>query len=469
MRERLLTRFIRSFSDFQFLSFVSFTKIQGKPPCKKVIFLYMTQKISDKFSIGKFLNFSLLLILTAAVLTSLSLSCQKNPFNLGDDDDDREVINLDSLARANDFIPISTFHELCRIGKDKDLPLDTNYMLIKNINVSKNDWRLFDPIGTRINPFTGVFDGYGHTVKKVHIRRVDSTDVGFFGFTEGAVIKRLHIEADSILGGTNVVAAETNVGGIVGMARNTIIDSCSFSGRVIGKQWVGGIVGTAFGTGITRSISEGIVRSDGVGGAAGGLVGSLTDGSIVSLSFSKTDVVGTGFHNTGGLVGDNYISEIDRSYSIGSVSGGIGFTGGLLGHVHDGHIWHSYSTGKVNWKEPGEAGGLIGRVSRNSTVTGSYWDTLTSRISISMGTVLVDTAIIVGGELRDTTLIVNGEPVDTTIIVGGELRDTTIVLRGEVGLDTQRMMQKRTYAGWDFNTIWNIEEGKSTPYFMWHE
>jgi len=445
----------------------------------------MTQKTSLPLSVRVFFKFSLLLIFAASILTLSSLSCSNNP---ADNDKDPNVSDSAAIADSLDileavaagFIPIYTFQELCEIGKADDLPLDGRYMLMNDIDASPsrslNNRRGFEPIGMRTyqengvysdnRNFTGEFDGRGRTIKNLYISRSDSAIVGMFGvISKGAKIRRLHIEADSIIG-------RTDVGGIVGRAENALIDSCSFKGDVKGRYWVGGIAGTAVTSTITRCISNGTVFSDTIlvfGGAAGGLVGELNS-SLMERSYSAADI--TGYYNVGGLAGHNYKSEITLSYAAGSVNGvRDSYIGGLAGNVYDGIVNQCYSTGKIIWVSSGkaEAGGLIGRVSRHSTVTDSYWDTSSSQISVSWGTVSIDTAIMVGGEPKDTTITVDGEPRDTTITVGGELRDTTIIIRGEIGIDTPRMMQQKTYVGWDFNTIWNIDEGKSTPYFMWHE
>lgn len=405
----------------------------------------MTQKISNPLSLCKFLKFFILLISSAAVLIFLSLSCSKNPADL--DDENGELSAEDSAAIADGFIPIYSFHDLCKIGKDHDLPLHGRYILIHDIDVPKNSWRTFEPIGNGSRVFNGEFDGRGRTIKKVYIRSPDSSAVGLFGFIDGAKIHRLHIEADSIIGGIHTGGEEINVGGIAGMARNSVIDRCSFKGTVRGRHWVGGIAGTAFASHITRCISKGTVLSDtdalgSVGGAAGGLIGSLTDSSKTALSYSSANV--RGGHNTGGLVGHNEKSAITQSYSTGSVSGGKSYAGGLVGNIYDGTVAECYSTGKVSYiPPPGEAGGLVGRVSSRTKIAGSYWDTSSSQMAASAGTAVKDTTII----------DIDGEPKDTTVIIG------------EQGRNSSLMTQKKTYVGWDFDKVWNIDEGNSTPYF----
>ncbi|MDR2728258.1 MAG: hypothetical protein LBB56_03935, partial [Chitinispirillales bacterium] len=159
----------------------------------------------------------------------MSLSCSKNPADI---EDDKEISAEDSAAIADGFIPIYSFHDLCKIGKDEDLPLNGRYILVHDIDMPKNNWRTFEPIGSGSRVFNGEFDGRGRTIGKVYIRTPDSAAAGLFGVIEGAKIHRLNIEADSIIGGTNAWGGEVNVGGVVGKARNSVIDSCSFKGTV---------------------------------------------------------------------------------------------------------------------------------------------------------------------------------------------------------------------------------------------
>ncbi|MDR0307159.1 MAG: hypothetical protein LBI42_10025 [Chitinispirillales bacterium] len=416
----------------------------------------MTQKLLSRFSI----KHSLLLIFAATVLISLSLSslsCSKNP---ADPDD---IHDNDSTEIPEGFIPISSFEELCKIGKDPKYPLDSSYILIRDIDASPsrsmNSRKGFEPIGMK-NKFTGVFDGAGHSIRNLYINWPDSATVGMFGYIYDAQISRLHIAADTVRG-------KEDVGGIVGCAERSFIDSCSFTGIVTGRKWVGGIAGIAEASKITRCISGGIVFSDTVfGGSAGGLIGMIDNQTIVAFSYSDASVIGN--HNAGGLVGYSHNeSAIRQSYSTGSVNGGKGYTGGLLGFVFRGIVEECYSTGEVIWNPPGQAGGLIGRADtsgstkNNSVIDRCYWDISSSGISNSGGGAAKDTTILVA---RDTTITAGGVTIDTTVSVS---IDTTLYT-GEQGRESKFMKIRQTYEGWDFDNVWRIDSAKTTPYFRWH-
>ena len=83
------------------------------------------------------------------------------------------------------------------------------------------------PIGGETNPFVAVFDGNGHTISGLAIRR-DQTYVGLFGRTVGAVIRNLGLIgnlADYTGSGSNTLSIDGEdydglggfVGGLVGV------------------------------------------------------------------------------------------------------------------------------------------------------------------------------------------------------------------------------------------------------------
>ena len=61
-----------------------------------------------------------------------------------------------------------------------------SYVLANDITLSE-EWV---PIGTSGTPFTGMFDGGGHTIKGLTIKS-GADNVGFFAFTKGATIQNV--------------------------------------------------------------------------------------------------------------------------------------------------------------------------------------------------------------------------------------------------------------------------------------
>ena len=99
-----------------------------------------------------------------------------------------------------------------------------------------NDFTGWTPIGSSGKPYTGTFDGQGHTISGLFFDDTNSDDVGLFGAVgSGGSVSKVGI-VDSYLKGKN------NVGGVSGANSGTITD-CYNTAAVSGSTAVGGICG----------------------------------------------------------------------------------------------------------------------------------------------------------------------------------------------------------------------------------
>jgi hypothetical protein len=182
-------------------------------------------------------------------------------------------------------------------------------------------------------PFTGVFDGNGHTIS--HLTIEGETCVAMFVYlASGAEIKNLGV-VDVNATGTGAVA-----GGLVAYNERGSVSHCYGTGVVRGAYYVGGLVGCNAGT--------------------------------VTNSYAVAKVVGDA--SIGGLVGAN-------GYWRWSMAGPFWVPGATS---------NCYSTGAVI--DGKKAGGLVGRdvyfslpESASATVTSSFWDSETSGQTTSAG------------------------------------------------------------------------------------
>ena len=186
------------------------------------------------------------------------------------------------------------------------------------------------PLGTASAPFLATFEGNGHRIEHVFVRRSDA--VGLFGATgASSVIRHLGVVAVD-------VAGTTGVGALVGV----------HSGTVTGSYAAGQVSGAA---------------------AVGGLVGS--NAGFIGGSFATARV--SGGTSTGGLVGVND-GGLAAGYATGIVSG-TQRVGGLAGY-NRGRLTAGYATGRVSGAAA--VGGLAGETELPGAVTAGYWDTDTS-------------------------------------------------------------------------------------------
>jgi len=99
---------------------------------------------------------------------------------------------------------------------------------------------VWQPIGTLLNAFNGIFDGQGHTISGLYINDKTQQNVGLFGVTSAdAVIKNLGV-TDSY------IAGKENVGAICGNNEGVIVN-CYTTATVEGEKSVSGIAGKADG------------------------------------------------------------------------------------------------------------------------------------------------------------------------------------------------------------------------------
>ena len=186
---------------------------------------------------------------------------------------------------------VTSAADLALVGSGTDgCTLSASYLQTANITLAA-------PVApattnhTPIGSFTGVYDGGGFTIDGPVVV-VAGSGVGFFGTTDGATIRNVHITRGSITG-------QDDTGGLVGFANDSTVSGSSFSGTVTSSgSYVGGLIGYAPGTSVFRSFSEGTVTGT---TDVGGLVGYLPSVGV-RASFSTADVNGTG-SDVGGLIG----------------------------------------------------------------------------------------------------------------------------------------------------------------------
>ena len=263
------------------------------------------------------------------------------------------------------------------------------------------------PIGESNDSFDTTFDGGGHTIANLFIRR--SPNVGLFGVLgSGSTVSGIGLVDASIaasgfgaagtLAGIGRGAIEDSfadglvagcvdqIGGLVGLNDGSIQNSRS-GGNVESARRVsdsdrracyasgGGLVGENSGM-IAGSFSTSVVSgfTDQFGGLVGVNSGSISD-SYAAGSVTGKDCPGECTADVGGLVGVNEIGgEITNSYATGVVSGVGDNFGGLAG-VNSGVVAASYATGSVNGKGFaifGNVGGLVGTNEIEGNITNSY-------------------------------------------------------------------------------------------------
>ena len=163
-------------------------------------------------------------------------------------------------------------------------------------------------------PFSGAFDGQGHTVSGLYIESA-ATCQGLFGYIgTGATVQNLIV--------TGTVSVNKNIaGGIAGKVETGVtVTDCGFRGTVSALAYVGGIVGNCAGT----------------------VINCYNLGSVSGIQDSPLNVAG-------GIVGNGSEATVSNCYNFGTVNAeGSGTAGGIVG---SGTAQNCYYLCKVNGED----------------------------------------------------------------------------------------------------------------------
>lgn len=219
---------------------------------------------------------------------------------------------------------------------------------VANIDLDVAPWNTGDgwePIGIAGKHFYGTYDGDGHAVTGLYIKRPNTKNVGLFGFCMNANIKNLRVinfdvEGDTWVGGLvgDFSGSESNPSGGVGRLTN-----CFASGKVKGVTRVGGLAGYSVRSEINRcgAIAE-ITSIHSTESYAGGLIGFVSTNGKVSNCYAFGVVTSQEeASGCGGLIGCILSTTVSKSYSTTSAVGGKEF-GGLIGLTEQSNCSYCY-------------------------------------------------------------------------------------------------------------------------------
>ena len=215
-------------------------------------------------------------------------------------------------------------------------------VLTEDIDLNNEPWTpigIGEDTGKEDLPYSGTFDGNGHTISGLNVNYGDKNG-GLFCYVKSATIKNLTVAGSVTYSSGNGIA----YGGIVGCADSSTIENCTNRCTVTGRWYAGGIVGRAANTTITGCANFGNISSSGIN-CVGGICGYL--------SSYASDETSTNF------------STIRDCYNVGSISGI--YAGGIAGRSYNGdnsaypnRIANCYNMGKVTTTASGCAGEILG-------------------------------------------------------------------------------------------------------------
>jgi hypothetical protein len=366
-------------------------------------------------------------------------------------------------------IEISTLIDLNAINANAE-NLSKSYKLTADIT------GVTTPIGNvsgSMIPFTGDFDGNGHTVTLTITSGSTISEGDFAGTFAGlfaaagemtgnpgtrGLIHDLTVDGTITISGSNTVCA----GGVVGMALPTAAVS----------NVVSSVTVTASGDG------SGNVCAGGIVGVSQSMVSNVYATGNVSATSSADDA------DAGGVVGSsNNFDIITNAYTTGNVSAtGTGTAharaGGVVGGIHNngGTLSYAYATGNVTVTANGASsnvGGIVGSLdpgSARNTVA------LNSSVSIS-GTSYEKAAHRVIGRVHEdgigSTMADNYGKADLTPSGGtGSMdkgadqedgADVTVTPGTPYTAPGQTWWTNTGFSGADWTTVWQWDSAKGLP------
>ena len=207
-----------------------------------------------------------------------------------------------------------------------------------------------------VYPFSGVFDGDGHTIRNICIQEPNTTYNGLFGIVSEATVRNVKL--------TGVVTSNANAG-MIAYAHDSVIENCVNGAQIGNNSSVGGIVGKITGTcSVSGCINSGSIQSG--KGSIGGIIGSIVDvdktNSVLlhlNTDTSKTSVTVSGCANSG---------EISHTNPGGGIIGNIS---GDKGDDVEVIITDCANSGKVGVSSG--SGGIVGALAKSkATITDCY-------------------------------------------------------------------------------------------------
>lgn len=233
---------------------------------------------------------------------------------------------------------------------------NTSFILTQDINLAGRNW---SPIGKDLYTlFKGTFDGQGHTISGLTIKR-DQNYLGLFGYSKGS-IKNITLLSPQIEGekgpmgaligrsdggeitdcyvkGGEIDSKGNDIGGLIGDAKNTTITNCHAENvYVSGIDKIGGLMGNCEGNNSMTNCHAActVTATDGFcGGLIGYCMSLITASPTITACYAQGDVEGK--TNVGGLIGsfatNGYTATITSCYYEGTVTNNDSKTIGFIG------------------------------------------------------------------------------------------------------------------------------------------
>ena len=306
------------------------------------------------------------------------------------------------------------------------------------------------------------FDGNGHKITGLWCNSTRDNTGLFSCFANGSIKNLTVVTANG-----KQVKGGANTGILIGKLINGTITNCKVTGTVADGTPVGGMIGMLEGGKLIGCQADVIINVTGENSNVGGLAGEMTGDVEQCLTYGTLTAAGKDSY-VGGLVGlSKSGSSISNSYSSAVVNSSLS-AAGIVAYNY-GVVDKCYAVGNLFSKNYGA--GVVGyndgegAVVKNCAAMNNKIDVTYESQSAQGGNYGMR---IIGG-------IKNGAPAPEMNNYALKTMQVSVndvpqklyddILNGTAKTAAQ-LKSEATYKelGWDFNSVWKIEEGSSYPY-----
>ena len=306
------------------------------------------------------------------------------------------------------------------------------------------------------------FDGNGHKITGLWCNSTRDNTGLFSCFANGSIKNLTVVTANG-----KQVKGGANTGILIGKLINGTITNCKVIGTVADGTPVGGMIGKLDGGKLIGCQADVIVNVTGENSYVGGLAGEVTGDVEQCLSYGTLTATGNNSY-VGGLVGlSKSGSSISNSYSSAVVNSSLS-AAGIVAYNY-GVVDKCYAVGNLSSKNYGA--GVVGyndgegAVVKNCVAMNNKIDVTYESQSAQSGG--YGMRIIGGIKNNAPAPEMNNYALKTMQVSVNNVSQRVYddIMNGTAKTLAQ-LKSKATYEelGWDFNTIWRIEEGSTYPY-----
>ena len=360
-------------------------------------------------------------------------------------------------------------------------------------------------------------NGDGHKITGLWINTTQDYTGLFSNFSAG-IIKNLTVEVANgkkvkggdytgVLIGRNAngqllnctvkgdVEGTAHVGGVTGYSGYNTINAVTYEGAVISSAsnaYIGGFAGLSENDNITAVHTYSTISSTGSDSFVGGIIGRANNGTL-ARSHAENALTATGANNcVGGAIGYSN-ADVTLCYTTGEItaSGDDSYAAGLVGYANN-RIENSYSTAKVTGTlytaglcaytfstidkcyAKGNIYGVrygAGVVAQLDGTAAALTNTVAANNILSLSAQSSWGSRVIGGfkngcpepdesnyALSTMQVSLNGVPqTKTDDNVEGIAKTESVLQTAQTYIDL----------GWDYSTVWAIDEGEIYPYLLW--